>query len=126
MSTPLTLLAVHAHPDDETVSMGGTFARYAAEGVRTVVVTCTRGELATIFEPSLVGQDVGQLREQELASAAQTLGIARLVQMGYGDSGMAGTAHNYRAGAFFAAPLADAAARLVSILNEERPDVVVT
>jgi LmbE family N-acetylglucosaminyl deacetylase len=45
MSTPLTLMAVHAHPDDESSSTGGVLARYAEEGVRTVVVTCTNGEL---------------------------------------------------------------------------------
>src|SRR3954464_11686995 len=45
MSTPLTLMAVHAHPDDESSSTGGVLARYADDGVRTVVVTCTNGEL---------------------------------------------------------------------------------
>jgi N-acetyl-1-D-myo-inositol-2-amino-2-deoxy-alpha-D-glucopyranoside deacetylase len=50
-----TLLAVHAHPDDETITMGGTLARYSAEGVRTVVVTCTRGDLGEVRDPCLLG-----------------------------------------------------------------------
>src|SRR2546421_12941404 len=121
-----TFLAVHAHPDDETVTMGGTLARYAAQGVRTVVVTCTYGEMATVFEPSLLGQDVGPLRERELVAAARALGIARLVQLGYLDSGMAGSADNHRPRAFFGAPLPEAANKLVGVLKDERPDVVVT
>src|ERR1700687_3509555 len=48
------LLAVHAHPDDETITMGGTLARYSAEGVRTVVVTCTRGDLGEVRDPGLL------------------------------------------------------------------------
>ena len=55
---PRTLLAVHAHPDDETITMGGTLARYSAAGVRTVVVTCTTGDLGEVRDPTLVGQDV--------------------------------------------------------------------
>jgi N-acetyl-1-D-myo-inositol-2-amino-2-deoxy-alpha-D-glucopyranoside deacetylase len=47
-----TLLAVHAHPDDETITMGGTLARYSAAGLRTVVVTCTRGDLGEVRDPS--------------------------------------------------------------------------
>jgi LmbE family N-acetylglucosaminyl deacetylase len=73
------LLAVHAHPDDETLTTGGTLARYAAEGVRTVVVTCTQGELG------LPGD-----RSRELDEAVRVLGVARLVQLGYADSGLNG------------------------------------
>ena len=124
MAYTRTLLAVHAHPDDETITTGGTLARYSAEGVRTVVVTCTQGELGWVFDPSLVGRDVGTLRDGELESACSTLGVSRLVRLGYCDSGMAGVAENHRPGAFFAADLHEAAARLVKVLDEERPRVM--
>ena len=124
MAYARTLLAVHAHPDDETITTGGTLARYSAEGVRTVVVTCTQGELGWVFEPSLVGQDVGTLRDHELETACSTLGVGRLVRLGYYDSGMAGAAENARPGAFAGADLGEAAARLVKVLDEERPRVM--
>jgi LmbE family N-acetylglucosaminyl deacetylase len=119
------LLAVHAHPDDETITMGGTLARYSAEGVRTIVVTCTRGDLGAILDPRLVGQDVASLRDRELHAAAGTLGVSRVVQLGYGDSGMAGAAENRRPGAFASADLDEAAGRLLAVLDQERPDVLV-
>jgi LmbE family N-acetylglucosaminyl deacetylase len=122
----LSLIAVHAHPDDETITMGGTLARYSAAGVRTVVVTCTRGDLGEVLDPALVGQDVADVRSRELRSACRTLGVSRVFELGYGDSGMAGDASNYRDGAFWAADLSSAAARLVDVFVEERPSVVVT
>ena len=124
MASRPTLLAVHAHPDDETITTGGTLARYSAEGARTVVVTCTHGDLGWVFEPSLVGQDVGALRDRELESAARVLGVGRLVRLGYADSGMPGAPENQRPGAFAAADLAEAADRLVRVLEDERPQVM--
>lgn len=107
------LLAVHAHPDDETLTTGGTLARYAAEGVRTVVVTCTQGELG------LPGD-----RSRELDAAARVLGVARLVQLGYADSGL--HAENASPTAFHRVETGKAASRLLDILEEEQPQVVVT
>src|SRR5205823_14756782 len=86
-----TLLAVHAHPDDETIATGGTLARYAAEGVRTVVVTCTTGDLGE--GPAA---DMGALRQRELEGAANVLGVSRLAALGYADSGMPGWPENHR------------------------------
>ena len=106
--------------------MGGTLARYSAEGVRTVVVTCTRGDLGEVLDTSLMGQDVGTIRDQELRAAADALGVRRLVQLGYLDSGMAGEVANLRPGAFHIADVSEAAARLLDIMREERPQVVVT
>jgi LmbE family N-acetylglucosaminyl deacetylase len=121
------LLAVHAHPDDETITMGGTLARYSAEGVRTIVVTCTRGDLGEVSDPSLPAETgVGALRDRELEAAARCLGVSRLVNLGYFDSGMAGWAENHRPGAFYAADLAEAADRLGTIIRQERPAVLVT
>ena len=121
-----TLLAVHAHPDDETITMGGTLARYHAEGVRTVVVTCTNGELGTIFDPGLVDEPPAPLRLRELEAAASVLGISRLVDLGYLDSGMPGTPENDRPGAFWASDTHEAARRLSDIIQQERPQVMVT
>src|SRR5258708_3826245 len=121
-----TLLAVHAHPDDETITIGGTLARYSAEGVRTIVVTCTRGDLGEVRnQPALERLDVGALRDVELEVAIQRLGVSRLVQLGYSDSGMAGWPENYRPGAFFAADLSAAAAKLIEVIEQEQPQVIV-
>ena len=119
-----TLLAVHAHPDDETITTGGTLARYSAEGVRTVVVTCTHGDLGSVFDPSLVGQDVGTLRDRELEAACSVLGVSHLVRLGYSDSGMPGVPENRRPGGFAMADLGEAADRLVRVLEDERPQVM--
>ncbi|TME93979.1 MAG: PIG-L family deacetylase, partial [Chloroflexi bacterium] len=100
MASNRTLLAVHAHADDETITMGGTLARYSAAGVRIVVVTCTRGDLGWLLDPSLVGQDVATVRDRELKAAGRVLGVSRLAQLGYADSGIAGAPENHRPGAF--------------------------
>src|SRR5919199_355600 len=93
--------------------MGGTLARYAAEGVRTVVLTCTAGELG------LPGD-----RPRELEAAARVLGVSRLAQLGYVDSGLRG--ENRGPGAFHLVGTAEAAAKLIEVLEEEQPQVVVT
>ncbi|MBV9546716.1 MAG: PIG-L family deacetylase [Chloroflexi bacterium] len=118
-----TLVAVHAHPDDETITTGGTLARYSAAGVRTVVVTCTRGDLGWLN--GVEADDVGELRTRELEAALRTLGVSRLVHLDYLDSGMPGTPENQRVGAFCAAPLDEAAGRLEQVLIQERPDVLI-
>ncbi|MBV9325816.1 MAG: PIG-L family deacetylase [Chloroflexi bacterium] len=120
-----TLLAVHAHPDDETITTGGTLARCGAEGVRTIVVTCTTGDLGEVRDPTLLGQDVAALRSAELEAACRVLGVSRLVQLGYGDSGMAGTPENDRPTAFVRADVEQVAARLIAIVDAERPTVMV-
>jgi LmbE family N-acetylglucosaminyl deacetylase len=124
--TARTLLAVHAHPDDETLTMGGTLARYSAAGVRTVVVTCTTGDLGEVALDTPPGPpDVGDLRGRELAAAAATLGVSRVVQLGYGDSGMAGWPENHRPGAFWAADLPRAVEALAAVVRAEQPQVMV-
>jgi N-acetyl-1-D-myo-inositol-2-amino-2-deoxy-alpha-D-glucopyranoside deacetylase len=122
-----TLLAVHAHPDDECIQTGGILARYAAEGVRTVLITCTRGEVGEISDPALATPaNLAEVRAAELAEAARILGIGRVVQLGYRDSGMAGTADNDHPRSFLRAHLDEATAKVVRVVREERPDVVVT
>ena len=125
MAPNRTLLAVHAHADDETITMGGTLARYGAAGVRIVVVTCTRGDLGWLLDPRLVGQDVATVRDRELRAAGRVLGVSRLAQLGYADSGIAGAPENHRPGAFLSASLDEAAQRLLEIVRQERPQVMV-
>ncbi len=84
--TDLTLLAVHAHPDDEAFSMGGTLARLAAENVRTVLVCATRGEVGEIHDPDLDPEEakerLGAIREQELRRACEVLNISESTSSG--------------------------------------------
>ena len=104
-----TLLVVHAHPDDESVGTGGILARYSAAGERTVLVTCTTGDLGEVSDAGLLrGGGVGELRLRELAAAAEVLGIGRVVNLGYHDSGMVGWPANHAPGALWAAPLDEA------------------
>src|ERR1700691_6141398 len=96
VNRPLTLMAVHAHPDDEAIGTGGILARYGDEGVRTVLVTCTNGELADApggIKPEEECHDdrlVVPLRRQELEASCQALGVDHLELLGYRDSGMDG------------------------------------
>jgi N-acetyl-1-D-myo-inositol-2-amino-2-deoxy-alpha-D-glucopyranoside deacetylase len=132
MSDSLTLLAVHAHPDDESIAMGGTLARYAAEGARTVLVCCTRGEEGEIHDPTLdpvhAAPRLGAIRERELRMAAAILGVgdADVRVLPYRDSGMAGTPANRRPDSFTNADPTEAAERVAAIIRATRPGVVVT
>jgi N-acetyl-1-D-myo-inositol-2-amino-2-deoxy-alpha-D-glucopyranoside deacetylase len=121
------LLCVHPHPDDESIACGGVLARAAAEGVRTVVVTCTAGEegenLAGI---ELGGVPLVEHRRRELAEAIAILGVTRHHLLGYRDSGMDGSPANAHPDCFHQADLEEAAHRLAAILREERPDAVVS
>src|SRR6266852_6248824 len=124
---PRTLLAVHAHPDDESISTGGILARYAAEGVRTVLVTCTDGAVGEISDPALATPDnLVEVRSRELDESVRILGISRLVKLGYRDSGMAGTADNANPASFHQANFDEAVERVVQVMRAEQPQVVVT
>ncbi|MEC3995388.1 PIG-L family deacetylase [Actinacidiphila sp. DG2A-62] len=129
---PLTLMAVHAHPDDEATGTGGVLARYAAEGVRTVLVTCTDGGCGDGPEgvkPGDPGHDaaaVALMRRQELEASRAVLRISDLEMLGYADSGMMGWPTNDAPGAFWRTPVEEAAARLAALMRHYRPDVVVT
>ncbi|MFF5173231.1 PIG-L family deacetylase [Micromonospora sp. NPDC000089] len=128
----LTLMAVHAHPDDEATSTGGVLARYAAEGVTTVLVTCTDGRCGDGpggVKPGDPGHDpaaVVAMRERELEASCAVLKVSHLETLGYADSGMMGWATNDQPGAFWTTPVAEAAERLAELIRRYRPDVVVT
>jgi len=132
MSAPLTLMVVHAHPDDESSSTGGILARYADEGIRTVVVTCTNGELGDApggIKPGEDGHDeaeVARIRLGELERACAELGVAHLELLGYHDSGMSDWEHKDRDDVFCNVSVDDAALRLSNLFEQYRPDVVVT
>jgi N-acetyl-1-D-myo-inositol-2-amino-2-deoxy-alpha-D-glucopyranoside deacetylase len=121
------LLAVFAHPDDEAFGTGGTLARYAAMGTNIALVCATRGEVGEIADKSLATPDtLGQVRENEMLCAADTLGVKDVIFLGYRDSGMAGTTENGNSGAFVNAPAEEVVSRLVGIIRQLRPQVVVT
>ena len=123
----LTLLAVHAHPDDEALGTGGTFLRYHDLGVRTVLVMCTRGECGEISDPALATpENLGEVRTRELEEAVRLMKVDRLIWLGYRDSGMAGTPDNDNPASFHQADLDEAVGRLVGIVREERPQVLIS
>lgn len=120
-----TLVAFHAHPDDESISMGGTMAAAAAAGHKVVVVTATDGAVGEVPDGFLrAGETLADRRRAELQAAAAILGIDRALQLGYRDSGMMGTAANDHPDCFWQADIAAAAAKLAAILLEEGADVL--
>ncbi|MFI5662492.1 PIG-L family deacetylase [Streptomyces sp. NPDC051684] len=129
---PLTLMAVHAHPDDEATSTGGVLARYAAEGIRTVLVTCTDGGCGDGpggIKPGEPGHDpaaVAKMRRQELETSSEVLKISDLETLDYADSGMIGWPSNEAPDSFWQTPVEVGAARLAELMRHYRPDVVVT
>ena len=125
-------MAVHAHPDDESISTGGILARYAAEGVRTVLVTCTDGGCGDGVggvKPGQEGHDrsaVVEARTAELRASASVLGVTHLELLGYADSGMMGWPENDAEGAFWGVPVTEAAGRLAELIRHYQPQVLVT
>ncbi|HZT66903.1 MAG TPA: PIG-L family deacetylase [Acidimicrobiales bacterium] len=128
----LTLMAVHAHPDDESSSTGGVLARYASEGVRTVVVTCTdgaQGDGPGGVKPGDADHDedsVVACRRRELDEACALLGVGDLEALGYRDSGMPGWEANGRPDAFANVPMEQAVGRVAELIERYRPQVLVT
>jgi len=116
---PLRLMAVLAHPDDESLGLGGVLARYAAEGVETTVVTATRGERGRFrgerdgpLHPGPEG--LARIRETELRAAAKVLGVRAPILLGYPD------------GALDQADPREAVGRIAACMRTARPDVVLT
>jgi LmbE family N-acetylglucosaminyl deacetylase len=127
-----TLMAVHAHPDDESSSTGGVLAAYGDSGVRTVVVTCTNGEMgdgpghAKPGEPGHDPDAVARTRLAELDEACRVLGVTHSERLGYRDSGMAEWTFKNDPRAFCNVPLDEGAQRLLELFDTYEPDVVVT
>ncbi len=132
MAETLTMMAVHAHPDDEASSTGGVLATYAAQGVRTVVVTCTNGEFGDApggVKPGQDGHDeqaVAQQRLAELRKSCEILGVTDLELLGYHDSGMPEWDYKDRPDAFCNIPQAKVAARITGLIERYRPQVLIS
>jgi len=121
------ILAVLAHPDDESFGMGGTLALYASRGSDVYLLCATGGEAGTVDPRFLqVHKTVAELRESELRCAAARLGLTGVFLLGYRDSGMRGTAHNNHPDAHIAHPVEEVAGRIVRHLRVLRPDAVLT
>ncbi|MGP4085653.1 N-acetyl-1-D-myo-inositol-2-amino-2-deoxy-alpha-D-glucopyranoside deacetylase [Streptomyces sp. KR55] len=127
------LLLVHAHPDDESINNGATMAKYAAEGAHVTLVTCTLGERGEVIPPGLAhltGAALGEHRLRELTAAMHELGVEDFRLLGgagrYQDSGMMGLADNDDAACFWQADVDEAAAHLVEVIREVRPQVLIT
>jgi LmbE family N-acetylglucosaminyl deacetylase len=122
-----TILAVLAHPDDETFGLGGTLALYAQKGFDTYYVCATRGEAGTVDAEHLKGfKDIAELRTDELTRAAKHLGLKDVFFLGYRDSDMPGSENNKHPDAQVAHPIDEVAGRIVKYIRELKPDIVIT
>jgi LmbE family N-acetylglucosaminyl deacetylase len=130
--SPLTLMAVHAHPDDEASSTGGVLAKYSDEGLRTIVVTCTNGEFGdgpAGLKPGEDGHDtadVAQTRLAELRESCKHLGVTELETLGYHDSGMPEWEYKDNPEAFCNVPLDTVIGRISALIEKYRPAIVIT
>lgn len=121
------ILAVLAHPDDESFGLGGALALYAQRGMETYYVCATRGEAGTVDEEYMQGfKDTAEMRTAELMRAAQRLGLKEVFFLGYRDSGMPGMEENNHPNAQINYPIEEVAGRVVKYIRELKPDIVLT
>ncbi|HZD11702.1 MAG TPA: PIG-L family deacetylase, partial [Candidatus Binatia bacterium] len=121
-----TLLAVLAHPDDESFGPGGTLARYAAQGVDVHIVIATNGAAGSVVEEyEAAREQLAQVRREEVEAAVEILG-AELHLLGYRDSGYIGDPANEHPEALINVDKREAAAEVVRLIRELRPQVVLT
>jgi LmbE family N-acetylglucosaminyl deacetylase len=131
-NSELTLMAVHAHPDDEASSTGGVLARYSRDGVNTIVVTCTNGALGDApggIKPDDAAFDeelVIATRRRELDASCALLGVRHLELLNYQDSGMMGWPSNSAPHAFWQMGIEEAAKPLIELMERYQPQVVIT
>lgn len=122
------VVALHAHPDDESSKGAGTVARLVESGYRAVLVCATGGEAGDILNPALDSPDIkdrlAEVRSAELSRAAAIIGYDEVIMLGYRDSGMPDSPDNRRPDAFVNADTATALGRVVSIIRRERPEIV--
>jgi len=124
---PKTILAVLAHPDDESFGLGGTLALYASKGYDTYYVCATRGEAGTLDPEYLNGfKDTAELRTNELMRAAKILGLKGVFFLDYRDSGMPGTEENKHPEAQINHSIDEVAGKVVKYIRELKPDIVIT
>lgn len=123
-----TLLAVFAHPDDESFGPGGTLALYARKGVDVHLICATRGEVGETPEEAgeLTDEKVAKLRENELRCAAQILGLKEVHFLNYRDSGMPGAETNHHPRALANTPIEEVAGKVAEIGRKVQPQVMIT
>ncbi len=127
MTEKRTILAVLAHPDDETFGTGGTLAVYSRQGVDVYLVCATRGEVGEMPGDLMAGfNTIGEKREAELRCAGETLGLKSIFFLGYRDSGMPNTADNNHPQALAAQPTEVVAAEVAGYIRRLKPQVVIT
>lgn len=123
-------MTVHAHPDDEASKGPGTIAKAHDQGIHTVLVCCTGGELGDILNPAMdvpeVRDNLAAVRRAELDESAAIIGYDEVVMLGYRDSGMADSESNHDPRCFAQADLDEAVGRLVAEIRRHRPQVIVT
>ena len=124
-----TIVALHAHPDDESSKGAGTIARYSDMGIRCVLVTATGGEAGDILNAAAdtpeVRADLAAVRRAELHDAAAIIGYDDVIMLGYRDSGMPGSDENRHEDAFVNASFDEILGRLVAIVRSEQPEVII-
>ena len=129
--TGLRLMAIHAHPDDESSKGAATMAKYAAEGNRVLVVTCTDGRRGDVLNPAMdrpgVLDNILDVRREEMARAAAALGVEH-VWLGYEDSGLpeGDPLPPLPEGSFAVQDPEDVAVKIVEQIREFRPHVIIT
>lgn len=125
---PRTILALHAHPDDESSKGAATVAKYVAQGERAVLVTATGGEAGDILNPQMnspeIAANLAAVRAEELAEAARIIGFEEVVMLGYRDSGMPDSRDNGHGDAFCRQPFDEVLERVTEIIRREQPDIV--
>ena len=122
-----TLLAILAHPDDESFGMGGTLALYSQRGVHTHLICATRGEAGEVDSQYLAGfTSIAERRESELRCAAGILGLSGVCFLDYRDSGMSGSPDNGHPQALAVQPVPAVAAKIAHLIRQIQPQVVVT
>ncbi len=121
------ILAVLAHPDDESFGMGGTLAKYASEGAQVHLICATRGEAGEV-DPEFLKDysSIAELRVAELHCAAEALGIEEVQLLSYRDSGMTGSQNNQHPQALINASLAEVAGEIADTIRDFQPQVVLT
>ena len=123
----LTVLAAFAHPDDEGFGPGGTLALLAARGASLTLICATNGDVGEISDPALATpENLFQVRQEELRAAMVVTGVPDVRFLGYRDSGMEGTPDNNHSSSLSQAPAEEVVRRLVDIIREVRPGLVIT
>lgn len=121
------LLIAYAHPDDESFGLGGLITKYVREGVEVYLICATNGDVGTVDPDKMAGYStIAELRLSELDRASELLGFKHVYKLGYKDSGMMGSATSEDPASLWQAPIPEVTRRVVEVIREVRPQVIVT